>query len=336
MLVAAKFPVREVCAVLELAPSTWYYARQPRADPKIERVIAKLAEHHPTYGSRRLAEQAGRRPHRLEVNRKRVQRLLREWGLLRLPKRRTIRTTDSQHGWPRYPNLVQSLEITRPDQVWVSDVTYIRLGAGFVYLAILLDVFTRCVRGWELASELGTALTLPALRRALRRRRPQIHHSDQGGEYAARTYTDLLKAVSAQISMAEAGHAEQNGYAERMMRTIKEEEVYLSDYRDLTDARAQIGRFLNDVYQRKRIHSSLGYLTPIEFEANLRRTQGNGSRGGHHRAGAAGEHPATPTSRMARKHAPTSSSGAPVLSGIKTRRCRQLGRPASPHPTGRH
>lgn len=314
---ASHYPIRELCSVLELAPSTWYYERQPRRDPKVEGVIEKLAGAHPTYGSRRLAHQAGRRPHQVKVNRKRVQRLLRERGLLRLPKRKTVRTTDSRHGWPRYPNLVQGLAITRPDQVWVSDVTYIRVREGFVYLAILLDVYTRLPRGWELASTLGTDLTLPALKQALRRGRPEIHHSDQGGEYAAREYTDLLKAVGAQISMAEAGHAEQNGYAERMMRTIKEEEVYLSDYRDEVDARSQIGRFLNDVYQRKRIHSSLGYLTPVEFEANWRRTQENAGRGGHHSAGNAGERPAT------RKHAPTDSDGAPVLLGIKTRRGRK-------------
>lgn len=314
---AAQFPVSELCSVLELAPSTWYYERQPRSDPKVEQVIEKLAGEHPTYGSRRLSEQASRRPHQLQVNRKRVQRLLREWGLLRLPKRKTVRTTNSDHPWPRYPNLVQGLAITRPEQVWVSDVTYIRLDEGFVYLAIVLDVFTRRPRGWNLASALGTELTLPALKQALRRWRPEIHHSDQGGEYAAREYTDLLKEVGAQISMAEAGHAEQNGYAERMMRTIKEEEVYLSDYRDEADARSQIARFLNDVYQRKRIHSSLGYLTPVEFETNWRRTQEHDGRGGHHSAGNAGERPAI------RKHAPTVSPGAPVLSEIKTRRCRK-------------
>jgi transposase InsO family protein len=317
---ASQFPIREICSVLELARSTWYYARQPRTDPRVERVVEKLAACHPTYGSRRLAKEAGRKPHQLCVNRKRAQRLLREWGLLRLPKRRTVRTTDSRHHLPRYPNLVQGLEITRPDQVWVSDVTYIRLGAEFVYLAILLDVKTRSVRGWELAPVLGAELTLPALKRALRRRRPEIHHSDQGGEYAAYAYTDELKRVGAQISMAEAGHAEQNGYAERMMRTIKEEEVNLSDYRDLADARAQIGRFLNDVYQRKRIHSSLGYLTPKEYEANWRRThpQANDGRGGHHSAGNAGERPAT------RKHAPTVAVGATLHTGIKTRRCRNV------------
>lgn len=316
---ASKFPIRERCSVLELAPSTWYYAPQPRSDPRVERVVEKLAAQHPTYGSRRLAQQAGRKPHRLQVNRKHVQRLLREWDLLRRPKRRTVRTTDSRHGLPRYPNLVQGLEITRPDQVWVGDVTYIRLGAGFIYLAIVLDVKTRSVRGWELAAVLGTALTLPALQRALRRRRPEIHHSDQGVEYAAHDYVNELKRVGAQISMAAVGHPEENPHAERMMRTVKEEEVYLADYRDQADARSQIGRFLNDVYQRKRIHSSLGYLTPKEFEANWRRTHGPGDagRGGHHSAGNAGERPVT------REHAPPDSLRAPVLSGIKTRRCRK-------------
>lgn len=317
---APDYPIRELCSVLELAPSTWYYAPQPRTEARVERVVEKLAARHPTYGSRRLAKEAGRQPHPLRVNRKRAQRLLREWGLLRLPHRRTVRTTDSRHQLPRYRNLVQGLEITRPDQVWVSDVTYIRLAEEFIYLAILLDVKTRSVRGWELAAMLGVELTLPALKRALRRRRPEIHHSDQGGEYAAFAYTAELQRVGAQISMAEAGHAEQNGYAERMMRTIKEEEVNLSDYRDLADARAQIGRFLNDVYQRKRIHSSLGYLTPQEYEANWRRMeeQGNDGRGGHHSAGTAGERPAT------RKHAPAVPSGAKLLLGIKTRRCRNV------------
>jgi transposase InsO family protein len=327
---SAQFPIRELCSVLDLAPSTWYYQRQPRSDPKVERVIERLAGEHPTYGSRRLAHQAARQPYQLQVNRKRVQRLLRERGLLRLPKRHRVRTTDSEHGWPRYPNLVQGLEITRPDQVWVSDVTYIRLASGFVYLAIILDVFTRRVCGWELASSLGTQLTLPALRQALRRAPPELHHSDQGGEYAAAEYTDLLRSVGVQISMSEAGHAEQNGYAERMIRTIKEEEVYLSDYHDQADARRQIGRFLNDVYQKKRIHSSLGYLTPIEFEANWRRMQDHNGRGGHPSAGSAGEHPVT------RKHAPTVPSGAPVLSGIKTRRCRKLTPLPSHHQAGGH
>ena len=151
-----------------------------------------------------------------------------------------------------------------------ADITYIRLGEGFVYLAIVMDVFTRTVRGWSLSSSLDQGLSLAALRMALADHVAEIHHSDQGIHYAAHAYTDLLKDHDIQISMAAVGKAEENGYAERFMRTIKEEEVDLSDYRDLADAQNQIGRFILDVYNQKRIHSSLGYLTPAEFEEAYR------------------------------------------------------------------
>ena len=146
------------------------------------------------------------------------------------------------------------------------DITYIHLKAEFVYLAVITDVYTRSIRGWYLSRNLDQDLTLTALKRALAHRTPEIHHSDQGVQYAATAYTDLLQAASVAISMAEMGEATQNGYAERLIRTIKEEEVDLSDYLDFADAYHQIGRFLEDVYIRKRIHSSLGYLTPVEFE----------------------------------------------------------------------
>jgi len=162
---------------------------------------------------------------------------------------------------------VQKLEIMRPDQVWVCDITYIRLRYEFVYLAVIMDVFTRCIRGWHLGRSVDQSLTLLALQRALAHRRaPQIHHSDQGVQYASTAYTQVLQDASVQISMAEVGAAWQNGYAERLLRTIKEEEVDLSDYEDYNDARRQLGRFLDEVYMHKRIHSSLGYLTPAEFE----------------------------------------------------------------------
>jgi transposase InsO family protein len=182
------------------------------------------------------------------------------------PARRR-RTTDSRHDFPRYSNLVEHLEVTRPDQIWVADITYVRLRDEFVYLAVLMDVFTRRIRGWELGRSLDQGLTLAALRRALRGgRRPEVHHSDQGVQYAATAYTDLLAGRGVSISMAAVGKPEENGFAERLMRTIKEEEVDLSEYRDFGDAHRQLGRFLDDVYNRKRIHSSLGYLTPAEFE----------------------------------------------------------------------
>jgi putative transposase len=147
------------------------------------------------------------------------------------------------------------------------DITYVRLQQNFVYLAIILDVFTRAIRGWCLSRVLDQELTLTALRRALQTGQSEIHHSDQGVQYAAYDYVDLLKVHCIQISMAAVGKAEENGYAERLMRTIKEEEVDLSEYLDFMDALSQIGHFIDDVYMTKRIHSSLGYLTPVEFES---------------------------------------------------------------------
>jgi transposase InsO family protein len=208
------------------------------------------------------------------VNGKRVRRLMAEMGPQGKAPVRRRRTTDSRHGFPRYPNLVEGLEVTRPDHVWVADITSVRLREEFVYLAVLMDVFTRRVRGWELGRSLDQGLTPAALRRAMRRgRRPVVHHPDQGVQYAATAYTDLLASGGVAISMAAVGKPEENGYAERQMRTIREEEIDPSEYRGLADAYGQLGRVLDDVYNRKRIHSALGYLTPAEFEQRWLRGQ---------------------------------------------------------------
>jgi putative transposase len=201
-----------------------------------------------------------------QVNRKHVQRLMRELGVQGHTYAKKRRTTNSEHSFPRYPNLVEQLEVMRPEQIWVSDITYIRLRQDFVSLAVLMDVFTRCIRGWHLGRSLDQSLTLRALEQALAQHAPEIHHSDQGVQYAAIAYTARLQQAGVQISMAEVGEAWQNGEASRLMRTIKEEEVDLSEYEDYTDAVRQLGRFLDEVYMHKRIHSSLGYLTPAEFE----------------------------------------------------------------------
>jgi putative transposase len=265
--------VKEACEVVGLAHSSYYYHCQTAEESQLVADLEREAGRYPRYGSRRLTQQLRRAPYCHVVNRKRIQRIMRQKGLLRPIKRTNCRTTNSQHAFPRYPNLVMGLQIDRPEQVWVCDLTYIRLGNGFVYLAVIMDVFTRAIRGWNLSRSLDTALTLGALQNALTWGVPEIHHSDQGVQYAAQDYVALLKQYPIQISMATQGKPEENGYAERLMRTIKEEEVDLSDYYDFADAHRQIGRFLEDVYMTKRIHSALGYLTPVEFESAWRMAQ---------------------------------------------------------------
>jgi len=262
--------VKAACQVVGLAHSTFYYQLQSADESSLCADLDQEAGRYPTYGSRRLSNQLRRAPYHYRVNRKHIQRLMRKKGLLRPVKRRKCRTTNSEHPYLRYPNLVKSLEITRPEQVWVCNITYVRLGNGFVFLAIIMDVFTRSIRGWNLGKVLDTSLTLAALQMAFTLCIPEIHHSDQGVQYAAQDYIDLLQKYAVQISMAAQGKPEENGYAERLMRTIKEEEVDLSEYNDFADTRSQIGRFLEDVYMAKRIHSSLGYLTPLEFETAWR------------------------------------------------------------------
>lgn len=263
-----------VCQTLDVARSS-VYARQHAAanrdtsatESELRAQIERIAGQWPTYGYRRVTAQL-RRDGAGAINSKRVRRLMRELELVGKAPPRRCRTTNSDHPYPRYPNLVVGLAITQPEAVWVADLTYVRLQRDFVYLAVLMDVYTRSIRGWELSRHLDQALTLSALERAVAAgRQPGIHHSDQGMQYAAAAYTARLEQLGTQISMAEQGEPRQNGYAERLMRTIKEEEVALTEYRNFADAYAQIGRFLDDVYQRKRIHSALGYLTPTEFEA---------------------------------------------------------------------
>ncbi len=258
------YPVAALCELWDLPRSTFYYHAALSDPPELITAVLQVAVEWPTYGWPRLTAELNRRG--WKVNHKRVQRLMHELGLNARQKRRIPHTTQSGHGFRRFPNLVEDLAIVYPDQVWVADLTYIRLRLEFVYLAILMDVFTRCIRGWQLLPSLDLRLTVSALEQALQRHRPEIHHSDQGIQYAAPEYVRRLEAAQIRISMTEVGAAWQNGYAERLIRTIKEEEVALSDYRDLHEAHAELGHFIDEVYMHKRIHSALGYLTPAEFE----------------------------------------------------------------------
>ena len=273
MSLIQQYPARLVCRLLGF-PRCQLYRPPPATDKKdapLRQALEQLAGRWPTYGYRRLT--ALLRRDGWDVNSKRVRRVMNDLGIHGLLPVRRKRTTDSNHGFRRWPNLVVGLEVVRPDQVWVADITYIRLRQDFVYLAVLMDVFTRLIRGWHLGRSLEGELTRTALERALRRHTPEIHHSDQGVQYAKSDYIDLLLGVQAQVSMAAVGEPQENGYAERLMRTIKEEEVDLTEYQDFADAQAQLGRFLDAVYNRKRIHSALGYLTPLEVEQQWRREQ---------------------------------------------------------------
>lgn len=264
---------RLLCEALDVHRSSLYHEPRPGEDRPLREALIALAGRWPTYGYRRLTAMLRREGY--TANSKRVRRLMGELGLSGEPPPRHPRTTNGVHSFPRFPNLVESLEVTRPDQVWVSDVTYIRLNKEFIYLAVVMDVFTRSIRGWNLGRSLEGELTLVALRRALGSAPPEIHHSDQGVQYAATAYVEALIGVGASISMAAVGEPRENGYAERLMRTIKEEEVDLTEYEGFADALRQIGRFLDEVYNRKRIHSSLGYLTPSEFEQQWISTPGS-------------------------------------------------------------
>jgi transposase InsO family protein len=265
MQLSQVYPIVTVCQVLNYPRSQVYYEPQsPVDETDLKGAIATLAGQHPTYGYRRITAMLKRQG--AVVNHKRVARLMHELGLVGKRPLKRKRTTNSQHEFQRYPNLMMNLVIDHPDQAWVADITYIRLHQEFVYLAVVMDVFTRSIRGWHLARSMDVSLTLTALNKGLEQAQPEIHHSDQGVQYAANEYVKLLHQHQAKISMAEVGAAWQNGYAERLMRTIKEEEVDLSEYRNFTEAYQQIEQFLEDAYTKKRIHSSLGYLTPDEYE----------------------------------------------------------------------
>jgi putative transposase len=262
---AEGFDVRLLCQVSQLPPSSYYYVAHRRQDTELRAALEQIALEFPRYGYRSMTKELGRRG--LPVNHKRVLRVMREAHLL-VQVRRLVRTSIYRPGVGHWPNLVRDMDIVRPDQVWAADITYIRTRTEFVFLAILLDLFTRAIRGWHLDRTLEGILVLTALEKALAgHRAPEIHHSDHGIQYAAGDYVGRLQGCGTQISMASVGKPTENAIAERFFRTLKEEEVYLNDYEGLDDSRERIGPFLEEVYMKKRIHSALGYVPPVEFEA---------------------------------------------------------------------
>ncbi len=261
------------CIALGISRATLYRRRgQPaEADTEVRDAIQRIALEMPCYGYRRITAELRRRS--FKVNHKAVLRLMREDNLLCLRRKRAfVVTTDSRHTHPVYPNLARDIRLDSINQLWVSDITYIRLAHEFIYLAVILDAFSRRVIGWALERYLDAELTLAALRMALRTRQvtPElIHHSDRGVQYACAAYIELLIESGIRISMSRTANPYDNAQCERFMRTLKYEEVYLSDYDTLAEARRSIKYFLESVYNRKRLHSAIGYLPPVEFEQSL-------------------------------------------------------------------
>jgi len=263
--------VRGLCALFAVS-RTAYYAHAAalggKQDTALRAAIEEIVLALPGYGYRRVTAALHREG--CMVNHKRVMRVMREESLLCQLRRRFVVTTDSHHGYRVYPNLLRNAVVTGLNQAWVADLTYIRLPTTFVYLACVLDAYSRRCVGWHLSREIDTTLTLAALDHALAQWCPvpgMIHHSDRGVQYASKAYVARLEEAGVCISMSAVGNPYHNAKAESFFKTLKHEEVYLKDYRNFEEAETHLERFIEDVYNTKRLHSSLGYLPPVEFEA---------------------------------------------------------------------
>jgi putative transposase len=239
-------------------------------DMDLRDAIQRTALKWPSYGRPRITAELNRQGWRVGPNR--VRRIMREDNLLCVRKRKFVVTTDSNHSLKVYPNLAVGMELNQINQLWVADITYIRLEMEFVYLAVVIDAFSRRVIGWSLDRSMEAELSLAALRMALEVRRPPcglVHHSDRGSQYACHDYTDLLKAQGCRISMSHKASPWENGGCESWMKTLKWEEVYRQEYRDLAEARTCLQRFIEQIYNQQRLHSALNYRPPVEFEEQL-------------------------------------------------------------------
>lgn len=260
----------------DLSLSTYYY--RPKIDPKKKAMsdsnlrgrIEKIQAEFPGYGYRRIRKHLAREG--FSVNAKRIRRVMRESGLFAEVKKAFVATTDSDHNLPIHPNLVKHREVNGPNEIWVADLTYIRIATCFVYLAVVLDLFSRKVVGWAISRSLSKEICVEALKMALETRDPAagcIHHSDRGVQYASKEYVDLLLSRGLRVSMSRKGNPYDNAFAESFMKTLKHEEVDLWNYETYAEVIERVPYFIEEVYNKKRLHSSLGYLPPEEFEKKM-------------------------------------------------------------------
>jgi len=264
---------------MDLPKSTYYYRlkQEPRAklreeaDAKVKDLIDNVHIDHPTFGYRKLHHELKRRG--VVMNEKKIRRIQRKFGLFATIIRKWIKTTDSKHKFKKYPKLLSpALRVTNVNEVWVSDITYVRILTGFIFVAIILDLFSRKVIGWAISRRINAELAVEALKMAIRNRRPDpgcIHHSDQGVQYCSKEYIEILTEWKFQISMSRKGNPYDNAWAESFMKILKYEEIYLSEYETYEDVVNRLPRFIEEIYNRKRIHSSIDYLTPEEFEVKF-------------------------------------------------------------------
>lgn len=260
-----------------LSSKSWYAEEKQENNKEDETVkvkINKILSDFPCYGYRRITPELKRKG--IEINHKKTRRIMKKYGLHQKKRRKPkIFTTDSNHKLFKYPNLIKEIIPLFPNHIWASDITFIKLRNGaFCYLAVIIDVFTRNVRGWSLKNTLETELVLEALTKALAHGTPLYHHSDRGRQYCSMEYTNKLKEKGIQISMSDKGEPTQNPFAESFFKTLKVEEVYMFEYNSIEETKISIKRFIEIVYSKKRLHSSLDYITPKEFEARFTKLKG--------------------------------------------------------------
>lgn len=282
--VQGKLSVERMCTLAEISRAgfyRWLKTKEPAAEETAVRsAIQEIAvQHRRCYGYRRITAQLRQRG--MVVNRKRVLRMMQEDNLLAIRTRKFVPTTDSRHSFEVYLNLAKRMELTAPNQLWVADLTYVRVQQEFVYLAVVLDAFSRRVVGWALNRSLRSTVAVDALQQAIDERHPLpglVHHSDRGVQYASEDYINLLRKRGATCSMSRVGNPYDNARCESFLKTLKQEEIYCREYRDMEDLRVHSSTFIEEYYNRERLHSALGYVSPAAFEQASAQSAGSAAR----------------------------------------------------------